>query len=91
MFVVVSYDVPDDRRRTRVHALLKNFGTRVQFSVFECELEQNRLAELRTRLGKLVLPDQDSVRCYRLCKDCLQQTVIFGTRPLTTEPDYWII
>ncbi|HZP02617.1 MAG TPA: CRISPR-associated endonuclease Cas2 [Terriglobia bacterium] len=91
MFYVISYDVPDDRRRTRVHSLLKNFGTRVQYSVFECELDTSRREELRGRLEKLLAPEVDSIRCYRLCKDCLEQTEVFGTRPLTTEPDYWIV
>lgn len=34
-FIVVSYDVVDDRRRTKVMKTLKNFGAHVQYSVFE--------------------------------------------------------
>jgi len=39
MLILVSYDVPDDRRRTKIAALLKDFGERVQYSVLECLLE----------------------------------------------------
>jgi CRISPR-associated protein Cas2 len=91
MFYVVSYDIPDDKRRTRVHATLKNYGTRVQYSVFECELEPARLAELHSRLAKLIVPHEDHLRYYRLCKDCLAQTLTQGDRPLTSVPDYWIV
>jgi CRISPR-associated protein Cas2 len=91
LLYVVSYDIPDDKRRTRVHATLKNYGTRVQYSVFECELEPARLAELRSRLAKLIEPHEDHLRYYRLCKDCLAQTLTQGDRPLTSIPDYWIV
>jgi CRISPR-associated protein Cas2 len=42
MFIVVSYDISHDRRRARLSRELKNFGTRVQYSVFECVLEPQR-------------------------------------------------
>ena len=35
MFTAVSYDVVDDKRRTRVLKLLRGYGTYVQYSVFE--------------------------------------------------------
>jgi CRISPR-associated protein Cas2 len=90
MFYVVSYDISDDRRRNEVHDTLKNYGTRVQFSVFECHLEPAQLRELQTRLRALVVSKEDNLRYYRLCRDCLEQTVVVGERPLTTDPDYWI-
>lgn len=37
-FMVVAYDVPSDKRRTRLHKQLKNYGDPVQYSVFECNL-----------------------------------------------------
>ena len=91
MFYVVSYDIPDDGRRDRVRAELKNYGTRVQYSVFECELEPGQLTELRSRLQDLVKPKEDNLRYYRLCRDCLAQTTVVGERPLTTDSDYWIV
>jgi CRISPR-associated protein Cas2 len=91
MFYVVSYDVSDDGRRNRVHATLKNYGTAVQYSVFECEMNPRQLAQLQTRLARLIRPKEDNVRYYRLCKDCLEQTVVVGERPLTTDPDHWLV
>ncbi|MCS6805410.1 MAG: CRISPR-associated endonuclease Cas2, partial [Blastocatellia bacterium] len=40
MFIVISYDVQEDKRRTRIHKALKSYGQWVQYSVFECELEK---------------------------------------------------
>jgi CRISPR-associated protein Cas2 len=39
MFYVVSYDIPEDRKRDRVSKTLLDFGARVQYSVFECILD----------------------------------------------------
>lgn len=90
MLYVVSYDIADDARRGRVHAALRNFGTRVQYSVFECDLAPGQVEELQGRVARLVRADEDNVRYYRLCKDCIAQTVVVGSRPLTADPDYWI-
>jgi CRISPR-associated protein Cas2 len=46
-FWMVAYDIEDDRIRRKVHHTLKNYGTPVQYSVFECRLNQSRLNELR--------------------------------------------
>ncbi len=54
--IVVSYDIPDDRRRLRLAHALKDFGARVQYSAFECHLEPDGLETLRKRLAKLVRP-----------------------------------
>ncbi|MEW6140284.1 MAG: CRISPR-associated endonuclease Cas2, partial [Thermodesulfobacteriota bacterium] len=39
VFVVVCYDVVDDRTRTRLAKLMQNYGNRVQKSVFECTVD----------------------------------------------------
>jgi len=45
MLIVVSYDIPDDRRRLQLSKALKDFGKRVQWSVFECHLDDRQLGE----------------------------------------------
>ena len=37
-FYLISYDIPDDRRRARVFKLMRGWGERVQYSVFCCQL-----------------------------------------------------
>jgi CRISPR-associated protein Cas2 len=69
MFIVVSYDIPHDRRRARLHRELKNFGTRVQYSVFECVLDPKDFLRLQTAVQRVITPD-DHVRYYRLCERC---------------------
>ena len=53
-FVVVSYDITDDRRRTRLCNTLKNFGRHTQYSVFECELSAKDIQRMKQRIKELV-------------------------------------
>ncbi|MBD2313009.1 CRISPR-associated endonuclease Cas2 [Desertifilum sp. FACHB-1129] len=70
MFVVVSYDISEDKRRTKIHKILKSYGQWVQYSIFECSLEPTDYARLRSRLQKLIQADTDSIRFYFLCGCC---------------------
>ena len=83
MLYVVIYDISDDKRRRRVFNLLEGYGRRVQFSAFECVLNDRKFEELRARLAKVVKMDEDSVRFYPISKHTLGQVVIWGVPPLT--------
>ena len=85
MLVVVSYDVRETRRRTRLAKALKDFGERVQLSVFECRLEEKQIARLRERVAKLIEPEKDSVRIYRLCGDCAPKVELLGVGRITED------
>lgn len=92
MLYVISYDISVDRRRTKIAKLLEGYGQRVQYSVFECDLTDGQYTELRRRLLKILRPaDGDSLRTYRLCSPCREQTVIDGRGPtLETSLDVYI-
>ena len=78
MLYVVSYDIPDDRRRTRVHSALTGFGTWVQFSVFECFLDRKQRAKLEARLLKELHQGEDTIRIYGLCGTCIGKVQVLG-------------
>ena len=79
MFVVISYDIRNDKRRNRVFKTLKNFGQWMQYSVFECELDKADFIRLKDRLNECIRPSEDdSVRFYFLCENCKQQVKRIG-------------
>ena len=91
VFVVVSYDIPDNKRRTRVCKLLKNYGVHVQFSVFECVLKRRDLQEMRDRLHKLLSVHHDNVRFYFLCQDDVARIEGVGVgRQVTTDKTFYL-
>lgn len=71
MMVLVSYDVstvsPDgEKRLRRVAKACRDWGQRVQFSVFEIEVDPAQWVQLRQRLCDLIDPAVDSLRFYQL-------------------------
>lgn len=60
-FFIVSYDIPDDRRRTRIFKFLRGWGDRVQYSVFCCQLNPRERLRLVDELKKRLKQDDDQV------------------------------
>ena len=79
MRILVSYDISNDKRRRHVAKIMEGYGYRVQYSVFECDLDANKLAELQKRLTPLVhAKEWESVRIYPLTLDCADRVIVLG-------------
>ncbi|MCB0185906.1 MAG: CRISPR-associated endonuclease Cas2 [Caldilineaceae bacterium] len=76
---VIAYDIPNDKRRTKVHKTLSGFGTWTQFSLFECHLSDKQYLQLRQKLDRLLNSEQDSVRFYTLCAACRARVETIGS------------
>lgn len=72
MMILVSYDVAavgttgGARRLRRIAKACKNYGQRVQYSVFECEVDPTVWVKLKNQLIKEIDPEKDSLRFYYL-------------------------
>jgi CRISPR-associated protein Cas2 len=71
MFVLVSYDVSTTdsggpRRLKNVAKACKDYGQRVQYSVFECIVDPAQWAVLKQRLIDEIDQEKDSLRFYYL-------------------------
>lgn len=87
MLHLVSYDIVDTRRRTKLAKKLLNFGQRVQFSVFECELNPEQFEAMKKQVLPFVDLETDSLRLYRLCETCLQNLESYGVKKGWEEDD----
>src|SRR5579884_3247191 len=85
---VVAYDIPDDKRRTKVHKILLGYGTWTQYSLFECFLTRKQLVLLYAKLEKHLEPREDSVRFYPLCASCVSKVETVGGPPPTETTIY---
>ena len=81
MCYVVAYDIPDDRRRTKVHQILMGFGKWTQYSLFECFLTRKDMILLQSKLGEYLINTEDSVRFYPLCANCVEKVQTIGGAP----------
>ena len=91
MLYVVSYDIPDDRRRARVHSALTGFGIWVQYSVFECFLNRKQRILLEARLLKEISQREDTVRIYGLCETCKTKVEVLGRGDAPHEDSVYLL
>lgn len=83
MWIVVAYDVRTDeakgrKRLRRVAQVCKDFGQRVQKSIFECQVDDMKFEELRRRLLREINDEEDNLRLYRLTEPRDQHVETYG-------------
>ena len=91
MLILITYDVATGdragrRRLRRVARLCQDYGQRVQYSVFECQIDQAQWTELRARLRTEIDEAVDSLRFYRLGVNWRRRVEHMGARP-SYDPD----
>ena len=80
MYYTVAYDITDDKRRNKVAKILKDFGTRIQYSVFECNTDRRAQLRLQNRLEKVIDFGEDTITFYHLCATCEKQIDRIGLK-----------
>jgi len=89
-FVVVAYDISDDKRRQKIAKTLVDFGVRCNFSVFECVLTESQIKTMKERLNKIADPKSDCILYYYLCKSCVGKREVFGRQLDLRSEIVWI-
>lgn len=88
MLVLVTYDVrtTEGKGPARLRAVAKacrDFGQRVQFSVFEIEVDPAQWTKLKARLEGIIDPKADSLRYYYLGANWQRRVEHVGAKPAT--------
>ncbi len=75
MNYLITYDVANDKKRTKLSTLLDKYGQRVNYSVYECKLTQTKLEKLLVdiELQKLIDKKYDSLRFYHIHQSSLKR------------------
>ena len=88
MLSVIAYDIVDDGTRTLIADELANWGHRVQYSVFEADLDERQVATLKARLEKLIAA-KDNIRIYRICQNCRPRCIAINSRTFASNAPYY--
>ncbi len=91
MHHIISHDIPNDKRRTKLARLLLDFGDRVQYSVFEARLEQKLFDKLIQRINRVIKDQEDSVPIYPMCAICQKGMMIIGKDQVVEDQDVYIL
>jgi CRISPR-associated protein Cas2 len=79
MITLITYDI------------LKEFGLRTQKSVFECDIDEEAIRQIRSYCKNRLDLASDSVRIYRICSRCINRVIISGQGLKVTQLDYLIV
>ena len=74
MKYLITYDIENNKRRKKVSDELEAYGYRVNFSVFECELNKTKMKNLVKKLEELIDKKKDSLRFYHVCENCVPKS-----------------
>ncbi len=90
LYTIVAYDTPSDSRRAKLARILKGFGERRQFSVFECRLTRDHWALLKGKIEALVNKDEDVLAVYFLSPEAVGRTYRIGHEGIKRleDPDF---
>ena len=96
MLVLITYDVNMEtasgkKRLRKVAKQCQNYGQRVQNSVFECILDNAQSVIVRSKLEKLIDPEQDSLRFYYLGNNYKKKVDHIGSKQSYDAEDSLII
>ena len=68
--MIVAYDIAEPKRLNRVAKIIKDYGTRVQKSIYEVKLDDKRFMEMKTRIEGEIEAAEDGVKYFPLCEKC---------------------
>ena len=91
MRCLVASDISDDATRERVANYLLQFGIRVQYSVFECELSGPQRAEVERFVSSRIDLISDSTLVLPMCEACRSDATELGAVPDTLDEPYYIV
>lgn len=83
MFILITYDVDTTskegaRRLRHVAKACKDYGQRVQNSVFECKVTEVQYCLLKERIKNIIDISLDSIRVYILSKNESKRVEVIG-------------
>lgn len=91
MNMVVAYDIANPRRLQRIAKVMKDYGLRVQKSIFEVEVTPYQFAEMRRRAEAEMVAEEDGVKFFPLCGRCCDTVLTYGRYVKTEESGRYLV
>jgi len=79
MLTLVAYDITDAKRLHKVAKICEDYGVRVQYSVFECRLDENEFADFWLNLLEVIHEKEDRLVAYKIDARSAKETLTAGT------------
>lgn len=92
MNMIIAYDIANPKRLNKIARIMKDYGRRVQKSIFETDIDERSFAEMRRRVEYVMVREDDGVKYFPLCDRCADTLVALGVRAVVPEEaDYLVL
>ena len=91
MIYFIAYDIADTKRLHKAARILENFGMRVQYSFFECEMTEEQKDTVVSELLHVINTKKDRLVVYPVCEDCLQSVKMIGNGSFFKPENFMIL
>lgn len=88
---IICFDIADQSRLRAVSRTLEDFGTRVQYSVFECYLDEQDRHNLQQKLFDLIDHETDHIRYYTICSKDKSGILLDGKNQSSTNNSFHLV
>lgn len=78
MNLIVAYDIANPKRLQRIAKIMKDYGLRVQKSIFEVDVNERQFAVMKWRVEAEMELTEDGVKYFPLCGRCCDTVVTYG-------------
>mgnify|MGYP004606896379 CR=1 FL=1 len=89
LYVLIIYDIVDNKKRLAFSKKLNGYGFRVQKSAFEAMITENLYHKLIDEIPKLIDKEVDSVRVYKIRGS--GEVNLFGISPTIADEEVIVI
>ena len=91
MNMIVAYDIADPGRLQKIAKVMKDYGLRVQKSIFEVEVEEITFRQMRRRVEIIMSRAEDGVKYFPLCYRCADTLITIGLCSVMREKEDYLI
>lgn len=91
MLILIAYDVCQPKRLSQVAKTLEDYGSRVQYSLFECRLEERAFQTLWDKLLDIIDESEDKLVAYQIDAKNARKTLTAGQMTCTEKVLCYII
>lgn len=75
---LILYDIRNEKRLTKVAKILESYSIRVQYSVFESDMPELIMKQMKSRLEKVIDTTEDFLLIFDICEKDWQKRQLFG-------------
>ena len=78
MFLIAAYDIANPKRLNRIAKIMKDYGVRVQKSIFQVSVTESVFQIMKRRIEKEMVHAEDGVKFFLLCEKCEATREVIG-------------